>query len=201
MKAFAKCAGLVLSLAALATATTARAAEAPCLTPSDLDAVFAYGLPTVIDAAGQACRPVLAPGGFLATQGADLAARYRVGQAAAWPLAKAAVLKVGVGALGAKGVSRGIGKLAAVLPDSALQGFAAGFVSQYVISAVHPADCPDIEYALRMIAPLPPENTAGLITLVIERLEHRRAENKAPPHGLRIPLCPARSTPLPAPKP
>lgn len=192
------------SLLALGSATAARAASDACLTPSDLDAVFAYALPTVIDAAGQTCRPVLPPGGYLATQGLDLAARYRSGQPAAWPLAKAAVLKVGIGALTGKGGAGGLGKFAALLPDGALQGFASGFVNQMVIQAVHPVDCPDIEFALHMIAPLPPENAAGLITLVVERLERRHAETRpsGQNHDRRpdLPLCPAQpvSPALPA---
>jgi hypothetical protein len=187
--------GLVaaLSLLALGSATTARAAQDACLTPSDLDSIFAYALPTVIDAAQQACRPVLSPDGFLATQGSDLAARYRLGQAAAWPQAKAALLKVGVGAL--TGHGGGLGKFATLLPDGALQGFATGFVSQFVVQAVHPGDCPDIEYALRMIAPLPPENAAGLITLVVGRLERHRADSKQPGHKPVLPLCPVQSFP------
>lgn len=178
-----------LALIALTSATGARAAQDACLTPSDLDAVFAYALPTVIDSAAQACRPVLAPDGYLASQGADMAARYRMSQAAAWPLAKAAVLKVGVGAFDGKGAG-GLGKFASMLPDGALQGFASGFVSQFVIQAVHPGDCRDIEFALRMIAPLPPENAAGLITLVVERLEHHHAETGQTGHRLTLPLCP-----------
>ena len=179
-----------LSLLALGAATAARAADDACLSPSDLNAVFAYALPTVIDAAGQACRPVLASDGFLATQALDLSARYRVGQPAAWPQAKAAVLKVGIGALGGHGAAGGLGKFAAMLPDGALQGFATGFVSQFVVHAVHPGDCPDIEYALRMMAPLPPENAAGLITLVVERLEHRHSDARQPGHKPALPLCP-----------
>jgi hypothetical protein len=181
-----------LMLLALGSATAARAAADACLTPSDLNAVFAYALPTVIDSAGQACRPVLAPDGFLATQGMDLSARYRIGQPAAWPLAKAAVLKVGIGALGGHGAD-GLGKFATMLPDGALQGFASGFVSQFVIRAVHPGDCADIEYALRMIAPLPPENAAGLITLVVERLDRRHAETRQPGHKPALPLCPVQA--------
>jgi hypothetical protein len=179
-----------LSLLALGSVTAAHAARDECLAPADLDAIFAYALPTVIDAAGQACRPSLAPDGFLATQGVALAARYRAGQAASWPVAKAAVLKVGVGALTGHAGNGGLGKFAAMLPDSALQGFASGFVAAYVVQAVHPGDCPDIEYALRLIAPLPPENAAGLITLVVRRLDRRTIDAKQPGHKLALPLCP-----------
>jgi len=199
MIAFGKAFAAGLSLIALGSATAAHAAQDVCLAPADLDAIFAYALPTVIDAAAQACRPVLSPDGFLATQGGGLAARYRVGQAASWPVAKAAVLKVGVGALAGHAAGGGLGKFAAMLPDSALQGFATGFVATFVVQAIHPGDCPDIEYALRLIAPLPPENAAGLITLAVRRLDRRHIDVKQP--GLKsaqrpvLPLCPPQPAP------
>lgn len=199
MTALRKCLATGLSLIALGSATVAHAAQDACLAPADLDAIFAYALPTVIDAAGQVCRPVLPPGGFLATQGADLSARYRAGQAASWPVAKAAVLKVGIGALAGHG-GGGLGKFAAMLPDNALQGFATGFVAQFVVQSIHPGDCPDVEYALRMIAPLPPENAAGLITLVVRRLDRRHTDAKQPGHKPGLPLCtpqPVSSAPPP----
>ena len=201
MIAVRKALGAGLALIALGSATAAHAAQDACLAPAELDAIFAYALPTVIDSAEQACRPVLPQDGFLAMQGADLAARYRVGQAASWLVAKAAVLKVGIGALAGHAGTGGLGKFATLLPDSALQGFATGFVAQFVVESVHPGDCPDIDYALRMIAPLPPENAAGLITLVVRRIDRRRTENKQPGHKPALPLCavqPVPSAPLPS---
>ena len=195
-----KLAAATLGLAALGSATAARAAHDACLTPSDLDAIFAYALPTVIDAAGAACHRVLPGDGFLATRGADLAARYRAGQAGAWPLAKAAVLKVGVASLTSQGSEGGLGKYAALLPDGALQGFATGYVKQFVVTGVQPGDCPDIDYGLRMIAPLPPENAAGLITLVVERLERRQIDARQTGNALVLPLCPMQPVSL-APSP
>jgi hypothetical protein len=180
----------LLALAALGSAGAARAAGDACLMPADLDAIFAYALPTVIDAAGETCHKALPGDAFLAAQGADLAARYRTDQAGAWPLAKAAVLKVGVGALTGGRGDGGLGKYAALLPDGALQGFATGFVKQFVVSNVRAADCRDIDYGLRLIAPLPPENAAGLITLVIERLERRQSASAQPGRKPVLPLCP-----------
>jgi hypothetical protein len=178
-----------LALVALGQASVARADE-PCLAPADLNAIFTWALPTVIDAAGQACMPVLPRESFLTEQGPALSARYRIAQAPAWPLAKAAVFRIGVGTLTGKG--GGLGKFAAMLPDSAIQGFAAGFVNQFVAQAIHPADCPDVDLALRLMAPLPPENTAGLVTLVIDRIERPR-----PGHKPRLPLCTAAALPAP----
>jgi hypothetical protein len=181
-----------LALAAMAQATAARAAEDACLAPADLNAIFTWALPTVIDAAGQACLPVLPRDSFLTLQAPALSARYRMAQGPAWPVAKAAVMRIGIGKLSGQG--GGIGKFAAMLPDSAVQGFAAGFVNQFVAQSIHPADCSDVDQALRLMAPLPPENTAGLVTLIVDRLERPR-----PGHKPRLPLC--NATPLPAPPP
>lgn len=184
---FHRCAAL-LALLALAEAGIAHAQGEACLSRDDLAGMFAYALPSVIEAAGGACRTSLPRDGFLATQGVALAQRYRAGKAAAWPVAKAAVLKIGGQQGGALGAS-----LVAALPDSALQPFAEGMIGQYVTAAIHPGDCPEIEQALRFAAPLPPENTAGLVALIVARLDRAR-----PGHRPGLPLCaPARKDPTP----
>ena len=177
----------MLALIALGSATAVRAADDACMTPAELNATLVYALPVVIETTAQICRPVLAHDGYLGTQSGDLAMRYRAGQAAAWPVARAAVLKIAGG---------GLGKFAALLPDSALQGFAGGYVEQFVVQGVHTNDCPDIEQALALMAPLPPENTAGLIALVVRRVETANA-GKAIMAGkkLRLPLCPIAPVP------
>lgn len=178
---------MVLALVALGSATAARAASDACLTPTELNSTVSFALPSVIDATAQTCRPVLARDGYLAMQGAALSARYRVGQAAAWPVARGAVLKVAGG---------GVAKLAGLLGDGALQDMAGGVIAQYVVQNVHPGDCPDIEQALALMAPLPPENAAGLIALFVRRADLGDASK---PNGagkkIRLPLCPIMAPP------
>lgn len=176
-----------LALIALGSATAARAADDACMTPTELNATLVYALPVVIETTAQICRPVLARDGYLGTQNANLATRYRVGQAAAWPVARAAVLKIAGG---------GLGKFAALLPDSALQGFAGGYVDQFVVQGVRATDCPDIEQALALMAPLPPENTAGLIALVVRRVEASNSgKTVVAGKKLHLPLCPIALVP------
>ncbi|EGD58599.1 hypothetical protein Y88_0656 [Novosphingobium nitrogenifigens DSM 19370] len=172
-----------VTLLSLGSATVAQAQQDACLTQGDLAGMFAFALPTVIDSATQTCRPVLARDGFLASQGTALADRYRTGQSAAWPVAKAAVLKV------AAGRSGGVERYASFLPDSALQPFATGMIGQFIDTAIHPADCAEIEQALHFVAPLPPENAAGLIALVVARLDRAR-----PGHKPGLPYCPVPTT-------
>ncbi|WP_420382939.1 hypothetical protein [Novosphingobium sp.] len=172
----------MLALVALGSATAAQAASDSCMTPAELNATLVYALPSVIDATAQFCRPVLARDGYLASQGAGLSARYRMGQAGAWPVARAAVLKIAGG---------GLGKFAALLPDGTLQDMASGYVQQFVVQGVHPGDCADIESALALMAPLPPENTAGLIALVVRRVESTNSgKTVVAGKKLRLPLCP-----------
>jgi hypothetical protein len=193
-----KVAGLV-ALAALASASAAQAAHQTCLTQAELDATVVYALPTAIEATARTCRPMLARDGYLASAGADLAARYRAGQAMAWPVARSALIKLQGG---------GLGKMAALLSDSTLQDLAAGAIAQFVAQTVHPGDCAEMEHALQLMAPLPPENTAGLIALAVLRSERSRQGGKSTAPGPHLPICPLASAtpdapagPEPAPRP
>jgi hypothetical protein len=174
-------AGGLVALAALASASAAPAAHQTCLTRAELGATVAYALPTAIEATARMCRPVLARDGYLASAGADLAARYRAGQATAWPVARSAVIKLQGG---------GLGKMAALLSDSTLQDLAAAAIAQFVAQTVHPGDCAEMEQALQLMAPLPPENTTGLIALAVQRSERSREGGNSADPATRLPICP-----------
>ena len=140
----------------------ARAAEPPCLTPAEFTSLASYVLPNIITGTSQRCAAVLPGDAWLTRNGADLASRYASTKAKSWPGAKAAFLKMG-GPMGDPQTT----DLIRNLPDTTLQPMIDGLV-EGVVSQKLPADrCPTIERMVRLLSPLPAENTAELIALAV----------------------------------
>ena len=156
----------------------AQANAAGCLNETEVNALVGYALPSVIDGAMTACRPHLAPTGFFATRGSEFAGRYASRRVANWPGAKSAFLKLG----SAKDPS--MSKTIGALPDSALQPFVDAMVSELVGDEIKPGQCIAIERGVRILSPLPAENTAELITFVLVL-----SDKPKPGKASAIPIC------------
>ncbi|MCW1383505.1 hypothetical protein OLX02_11810 [Novosphingobium sp. KCTC 2891] len=167
--------------AALLGMTGAQAAQAQnCLTQPELTAMVTYALPVVMDSAIKTCRPNLSAQGYFATQGPALVERYSVRKPGSWPMAKAALLKIG------DGRDDRMKDTIAMLPDSALQPFAEAMVAQMVTEGIKADQCVAIERATRLLSPLPPENTAELLTFILAMADKPKPGKKSD-----LPLCPA----------
>jgi len=153
-------AGAVLAMAQGQLAHAATSAEG-CLSEADVSGLVGYALPSVIDGAMKACKPHLSTTGFFATRGSAFAGQYAARKDANWPVAKDAFLKLG----GTKDAS--LNATLKALPDSALQPFVEAMVSEMVGGEIKPGQCTAIERGVRILSPLPAENTAELITFVV----------------------------------
>ncbi|MCC6941427.1 hypothetical protein [Novosphingobium sp.] len=174
---FALGAALALSQGQLAHA----AANADsCLSEAEVGGLVGYALPYVIDGAMKACKPHLSPTGFFATRGSAFAGQYAARKDVNWPVAKNAFLKLG----GTKDAS--ISSTLRALPDSALQPFVEAMVSELVGGEIKPGQCTAIERGVRILSPLPAENTAELITFVVVLAD--KPKNGKP---ASLPICKA----------
>lgn len=185
---FTRASGWAAALALVATSPALAAAPAnqpPCLDQADVSAILAYGLPTAMDTAMTFCAPHLAPQGFFARDGRALVQRYAAAKPAAWPQAKAALLKL------ANGTKDPTVASFTRLPDSALQPVADGMVGQLVTEKLKPDACRPLETAIRLVAPLPPENTAGILSFMLRLAEQPRQNAGTPARKTGLPLCPA----------
>lgn len=151
---FAAASGLALMQAQAAQASQ-------CVTEDEMSGIVGYALPSVLDGAMKSCKPHLSPTGYFATKGPDILARYAARKDANWPAAKAAFIK-----LGAEKDDKLTATLSA-LPDQALQPFAEAMVTEMVGAEIKPGQCVAIERGVRLLSPLPPENTAELVTFIV----------------------------------
>jgi hypothetical protein len=139
----------------------AQAAQQQCLTPAEASSLAAYALPAAITGTTKRCAPSLAADAFLPRGGAELASRYAVRKAQNWPAAKAAFFKIGGGA---KDESSAILK---TLPDPSLQQMLDAIIEGMVAQEIPIEKCGKIDQIIGLLAPLPAQNTADLIAVVV----------------------------------
>lgn len=147
--------------ALLATAPGLAQAAAPCLTPAEASSLAAYALPAAISGTTKRCAPSLGAGAFLPKGGSELATRYAARKAQNWPAAKSAFFKIGGDA---KDESSALLK---GLPDPSLQQMLDAIIEGMVAQEIPTDKCGQIDRVIGLLAPLPAQNTADLIAVVL----------------------------------
>jgi hypothetical protein len=150
---------LLASAIALCAATTAQAAEPPCLTPAEFTALSSYALPSAIRGAASRCAGTLPAGAYLRTSGETLARKYDTRKAAAWPGARAAFLRVGTA------MSPQTAELFKGMPAATLQPIVDTMLTSMVGQKLPLERCAALDRLVMLVSPLPPENTAELFGL------------------------------------
>lgn len=151
---------------ALAAATISAAAPAaprlPDISGDEASALAVYAMPGFISAARQTCASELSPNGFLAMQGPGLAQRYAYEQNAAWPLARAALLRYA----GTKAPEQV--KTFASLPDNAVRPLADALIQQELAAQINPRSCRNIERMAEAISPLDPVDAGRILGVLFD---------------------------------
>ena len=163
------------------TPVAAQAAKSPCLSPAEFSSLAGYALPSVIKGTSKRCAPTLGATAFLRSDGDRLATRYSANKGNTWPGAKAAFLK-----LSGSG-NRDAGDILRKMPDEALQGMLDSVFEGLVAQEIPVERCSTIDSFIRLLSPLPPENTAELIALTVGLASHA---DKTARVG-QLELCPA----------
>lgn len=173
MRGLLRTLSLVLAMAPCA----AMAAEPVCISKAEATSLIAYALPQAINGTAKRCASSLPADAFLRTKGPGLAARYAAQKDRYWPKAKPALLK----ALNTQG--GGSSNMMTGLPDDTLRQMADVFVEGFVSQRIAPKSCKQLDLAIDLLSPLPPENTAGLIALSMD------VAGSADPRLGKVTLC------------
>ncbi len=168
-----------LVLVALPAQASAQAAAkaAPCLSEADIRALATFAMPSAIDGLIKNCTAHVGTASFMSRDGAALVAGYAANKDAAWPLARKAFFRLG----GDK--DKDTAEMMAKLPDSALQPFVEGMIGGMVGAKLKPQQCRLADKMMRLLAPLPPENTVELLGTVVELAT---ADEKPKPGGFSV---------------
>lgn len=170
---------IALGLIGVLNGQAAQAATASkCLAEDEVTALVGYALPSVIDGTMKSCRPHLSANGFFATRGTEFTGRYAARKDANWPKAKVAFLKLG------GGKDEKMAGMLGNLPDESVKPFVEAMVSEMVSGEIKPDQCSAIERGVRLLSPLPPENTAELVTFVLVL-----ADKPKPGKTSSFPIC------------
>jgi hypothetical protein len=157
---------IALLAAALALAPLTAAGAAPPdlrnLSGDEAAALAVYAVPGLIAAARQTCADRLSSTGFLAKRGDALAQRYAAQQSAAWPLAKAALLKM------AGGKTADQLKMFANLPDDAVRPLVDALIAQEASARIAPASCTNVERLAEALSPLQPVQAGKILGVLFD---------------------------------
>lgn len=163
----------------LVQAQAAAAATAPCITEQEITGMMAFAMPSILQGVTNTCRPHLASNGFFATGGPAMITKYSARKDANWPLAKAAFIKFG------SEKDPNVGKTFEALPDAALQPFVEAMMGEMIGAKIKPEECRNFERVAGLLDPLPPENTAALIGVIMS-LVGSKSKGSGPN------ICPAK---------
>lgn len=152
---------LAIALAASASLVGNQAAAQDCISEAEISGLAIYAIPLVVDGVQGKCEGQLSASGFLATSGADFSAPYLLKQDEVWPAARSGFMH-----FAKKGDDAEGDDLLNGLPDEALRPLFDLIIVQKVGESVAIKDCSKVERALELIAPLPPENTGGLVAML-----------------------------------
>ncbi|QGN53355.1 hypothetical protein [Novosphingobium sp. Gsoil 351] len=168
-----------LAAAVVAMPAQAMAAEAPCLTATEVRALTTFAMPSVLTGLIDHCSPQVGAGGFMTTQGRNLVTSYAAHKDAAWPTARGAFFRLAGSKAGADEAT----EMMAKMPDAALQPFVEGMIGGMIGAKLKPGQCVIADKLMRLLAPLPPENTSELLGTILELAE---GDKKSGPGGLAI---------------
>lgn len=146
--------GAVLLWAGAASSASAQGfTPKQCLSPAEAEPLVRYAIPDVLDQLAVRCSPQLPAGAFLKTRGPAFSNRFRVEQDAAWPGARAAMLKL----LG--------DQAGGLLQSDFARPILSSMIGPVVVEKLDFSNCPTIDRTLALIEPLPTRNIASLLVL------------------------------------
>ena len=145
---------LVLAISLAAPAVAAEKSE--CVTEAESAAIFASLMPDLIGGLRDKCAAHLPANAYLRQNGDSLIARYKAHADQRWPAAKLAF-----------GRMTGDAEMAAKLPDEYFRPMLGSMIGSELVKDVKTGDCGGANRIVESLAPLPPENVAGMIGAIL----------------------------------
>lgn len=157
------CAAAALCSAGLAHAQEPGEAQGETITAEEVAPAIRYAMPRLYRGVQERCADTLDPAGFMATNDERLFAKYSEGADAHW-----AAARDGLVALASEGEDDGSAEIFAQLPDEAIKPFVDAAIPALLASEIKLEDCAMIEELMEVVDPLPADNFAQLIGLIVE---------------------------------
>ena len=167
---------IAAALAALALVASPAAAQTPCITMPEAQAMTLVALPDIIRETGRVCAAQLPATSLIRGQSNALVAKYQVEADRAWPAARAAIVKLSDPAVDA------------LLQSDYARPLLTTLLVPQIVGRIATRDCGTIDRLVTLLEPLPPRNTAGI---VVETLRYLKADKarRGDTSGPDLPLC------------
>ena len=168
-------ASAMLAVTALTSAQGAAAQQAACVEADDLSDTVIYAMPMLYDSVQGPCSSIFAESAFMTNDAGAFVEQFAVQQDAVWP-GTLRLLKVFMTANAAKeGADTSMTDAIALMPDDALRPLVDVILVQLLndrlVKDIKVSTCSDVAEAMELIAPLPPENIAGLASFIARQVD------------------------------
>jgi hypothetical protein len=166
---------VAVALAAALTSAPAMA-QTRCLTETDAESIALVAMPDIVRGAGIVCAARLPAASLVRQTGGPFLDKYQAAADRAWPGARAAIVKLSDPAIDL------------LLGSDYARPLLTAALAPLLVGRIAPKDCGTIDHLLTLLAPLPPQNMAGVIVTTLHYLKTEKAKGKnvAVPD---LPLC------------
>ena len=167
---------MAAALVALACTASPAAAQTRCITPPEAESLALVALPGIIRQTGGICAGQLPATSLIRqTQGAFIA-KYDSAADRAWPVARAAIVKLSDP------------MITPLLASDYARPLLTTLIGPLLVGRIAVKDCPVIDRLVTQLAPLPAQNTASIIVTTLQYLQAEKAKGRtvAVPD---LPLC------------
>lgn len=146
----------ILALLALPGVAAAQAPARQCISTADAEIMFLAAAPAALKSAASICQGTLPRTAFLLRPDPAFFGRMAAASEAAWPRASQAALRFAGP------------EIAPLLESPAMRPVLATAVGGIITADLQPADCPKVDRLLTLLAPLPPQNIAGIAVTTVQ---------------------------------
>ncbi len=169
----------IAALLAVTGALMSAPIQAACLTTSEARSMALVALPAIIQQTGIVCAGQLPASSLVRRSSGAFLAKYEAEADRAWPLARAAIVKLSDPAIDI------------LLASDFARPLLTTLIVPQLVGRIAPEDCGTIDRFVTLLEPLPPRNTAGV---VVEALRYLKAE-KAKGKNVEVPDLPLCTEP------
>ena len=150
----------LVTLASLSCGSPALAQDMQ-LTEGEAAAVTRFAMPRAFQSVQQKCRTALSRSAYMYARGDSLLGRLQDASAGSWDAAHGAIVRM------AASENPQMQGILSRMPREALQPFVDEMIAGMLVSRLQTENCAQIDRVLSLLDPLPPQNLADLIALVV----------------------------------
>jgi len=167
-------------LVAAAMIASPAAAQRACLTAGEAESIALVALPEIVRETGRVCAASLPATSLVRRTSGPFLAKYQAQADRAWPAARRAITK-----LSDPGVEL-------LLQSEYARPLLVTLLVPQLVGRIAPADCPTIDRLTKLLEPLPPRNTAGVVVATLQFLKAEKAKGRASVADVPdLPICAA----------